>query len=156
MIIQACSSVLCVQMVLRYLKFESNSIFPSLKAQMVSSLNFWSLRILPLQKHSLEFLTSPKSLELFLNIWKKKNNNVFPIYKKGRRVILETLDLFPWALLFVIFGETCCQKIGTANTLAKNAGLAAEGQHGFCQGGSCATHLVTMVIMYHDWYSIHD
>ena len=29
----------------------------------------------------------------------------------------------------------------------------AEGQHGFCQGRSCATQLVTM---YHDWSSILD
>ena len=32
-------------------------------------------------------------------------------------------------------------------------GLVAEGQHGFCQGRSCATQLV---IMYHDWSSILD
>ena len=32
-------------------------------------------------------------------------------------------------------------------------GLVAEGQHGFCQGRSCATQLVTM---YHDWSSILD
>ena len=32
-------------------------------------------------------------------------------------------------------------------------GLVAEGQHGFCQGRSCATQLVTMC---HDWSSILD
>ena len=32
-------------------------------------------------------------------------------------------------------------------------GLVAEGQHGFCQGRSCATQVVTI---YHDWSSVLD
>ena len=150
MVIQVCCcSVPCVQMVLRFLKFYLNSIFPSPQAQTVSALDFWNLRVLLLQILLLKFLTSPLSLELFLRTGKRLMLCRF--IKRGQRMISETTDLFLCVLLLVRSWRELLPK--DCSYILECMVLVAEGQHGFCQGRSCATQLATM---YHDWSSILD
>ena len=81
--------------------------------------------------------------------WKKAN--VVPIYKKGAKD--DFRNYRPVSLCSTV-GKIMERIVAKRLQLhLRMHGLVAEGQHGFCQGRSCATQLVTM---YHDWSSILD
>ena len=97
----------------------------------------------------LKFLTSPLSLELFLRTGKKAK--FVPIYKKGAKH--DFRNYRPVSLCSTV-GKIMERIVAKRLQLhLRMHGLVAEGKHGFCQGRSCATQLVTM---YHDWSFIVD
>ena len=80
-----------------------------------------------------------------------KKANVVPIYKKGAKD--DFRNYRPVSLCSTV-GKIMERIVAKRLQLhLRMHGLVAEGQHGFCQGRSCATQLVTM---YHDWSSFLD
>ena len=80
-----------------------------------------------------------------------KTANVVPIYKKGAKDDFRNYK--PVSLCSAV-GKIMERIVAKRLQLhLRMHGLVAEGEHGFCQGRSCPTQLVTM---YHDWSSILD